>query len=84
MTTVYTVHVVKPADVGAVEIVFTTEDEARRYAASRSQDHHVLAASVSRFAVGQLGTRSAVAWYADGAEQDQRKPRPGKIYPAEC
>lgn len=39
----------------------------------------VISASVTRFVVGQLGTRQSVAWYADGIEQPQRFDR--QIYP---
>jgi hypothetical protein len=69
---IFTVHVTKPDDVGAVEIVFPSEDEARAYAVSRSRDFRILAAAVTRFALGELGTRHPVAWYRDGAEQPMR------------
>jgi hypothetical protein len=36
--TVYLVHATKPDDTGAVEIVFTTDNEARAYALDRSRD----------------------------------------------
>jgi hypothetical protein len=78
--TVFAVHTYRPDDVGAVEIVFTTEPEARRYAADRSRDFRVLAASVTRFVVGQLGTRHPVAWFVDGVEQPNR---PGRLYPTD-
>ena len=39
--TVFTVHCVRPDDLGAVEIVFVDEREARRYAQDRSQDWRV-------------------------------------------
>jgi hypothetical protein len=79
---VYAVHSTRPDDGGAVEIVFTDEREARRYAQDRSRDWRVLATSVTRFLVGQLGARHPVAWFADGEEQPVRKARPGKLYPA--
>lgn len=68
-TLIFTVHVTKPDEVGAVEIIFSSEHDARDYALSRSRDHRVLAAAVTRFAVGELGTRHPVAWYRDGEEQ---------------
>lgn len=80
---VYAVHATRPDDIGAVEIVFLDEQEARAYAVDRSRDHRVLAASVTEYVVSQLGSRSPVAWYRDGVLQDERKPRPGSLYPVE-
>ena len=80
---VYAVHTTRPDDVGAVEIVFPTESEARSYAADRSRDYRVLAVAVTEFVVGKLGTRQAVAWFRDGVLQDERARRPGALYPAE-
>jgi hypothetical protein len=80
---VFTVHTMRPNDVGAVEIVFTTEPDARTYALDRSKDFRVLAASVTRFTVGELGTRHPVAWFVDGQEQPQRAARPGSFYPTD-
>ena len=77
--TVYSVHATKPDDVGAVEVIFRSELEAREYARSRSQDDRVLSASVTSFHVGRLGTRSAVAWFVDGAEQPRSFTR--RMYP---
>lgn len=79
---VYSVHTTRPDDIGAVEIVFTGEREARAYAADRSCDFRVLAVSVTRFVVGELGTRHPVAWYVAGIEQPPRTARPGPMYPA--
>ncbi|MGH3615224.1 MAG: hypothetical protein ACRDRK_22040 [Pseudonocardia sp.] len=79
---VFTVHTSRPDDIGAVEIVFLAEREARAYALDRSRDHRVLSASVTRFAVGQLGTRTPVAWFVDGAEHDRRR-QVGQLYPAD-
>lgn len=77
--TIFTVHVTKPDDVGAVEIVFPSEREARAYAKDRSRDHRILSASVTSFMIGQLGTRHPVAWYRDGGEQPMRFDR--QLYP---
>lgn len=82
MTEVFSVHTAKPDEVGAVEIIFLTEQEARGYALDRSRDHHVLSASVTRFVVGQLGTRSPVAWFVDGAERDRRRHN-HQLYPTD-
>jgi hypothetical protein len=80
---IYSVHTTRPDDLGAVEIVFTNEREARAYAKDRSTDLRILAASVTRFVVGQLGTRHPVAWFVDGNEQPHRAARPGKLYPTD-
>jgi hypothetical protein len=80
--TVFTVHCVRPDDVGAIEIIFLDQREARKYAQDRSRDWRVLATSVTRFMVGELGTRHPVAWFIDGEEQPVRKARPGNLYPA--
>jgi len=81
--TVYLVHASKPDDTGAVEIVFTTEHEARAYALDRSRDWPVLAVSVTRYRIGELGTRHPVAWYMNGTEQPPRAAPPGSLYPTE-
>jgi hypothetical protein len=78
---VYAVHTTRPDDVGAVEIVFTTESEARAYALDRSRDWRVVATSGTRFVIGELGTRHPIAWFTDGEEQPVREARPGKLYP---
>jgi hypothetical protein len=83
MTEVYTVHTVRPDDMGSIEIVFTAEQEARAYARDRSTDFRVLASSVTRFTIGHLGTRHPVAWFVEGREQPQRAPRPGSFYPTD-
>jgi hypothetical protein len=78
---VYSVHTARPGEVGAVEIVFTSEPEARAYARDRSTDWRVTSASVTRFTVAELGTRQPVTWYVDGAEQRQRWDR--QLYPTD-
>jgi hypothetical protein len=80
---VYSVHTTRPDDVGAVEILFRTEREAITFAKDRSSDHRVLAASVTRFTIGELGTRHPVAWFVNGQEQPPRAPRPGRYYPTD-
>jgi len=80
---IFTVHTVRPGDVGAVEIVFITEKEARAYARDRSTDFRVLASSVTRFTIAHLGTRHPVAWFVGGKEQPHREPRPGNFYPTD-
>lgn len=78
---VFSVHTSGPDNVGAVEIIFRTEGEARAFALDRSRDYRVLSASVTRFIVGQLGSRHPVAWYADGVEQARRWDR--RLYPTD-
>lgn len=80
---VYSVHTARPDDVGAVEVVFRTEREALAYAKDRSTDHRVLAASVTRFTVGEFGSRHPVAWFVGGQEQPPRARRPGRFYPTD-
>lgn len=78
---VYSVHTARPSEVGAVEIVFTSEQEARAYARDRSKDWRITSASVTRFTVGELGTRSPVGWYVDGVEQREHWDR--QLYPTD-
>lgn len=73
---VYAVHVVKPEAIGAVEVMYGSEPEARKYAAERSGDDRVVSASVTRFTIGQLGTRRPVTWFIRGAEQPVCFDRP--------
>jgi hypothetical protein len=80
---VFAVHCTRPDDVGAVEVVYVDEQQARAYAVDRSRDHRVIAVSVTEFRVAEFGSRSPVAWYRDGELQDERKPRPGSLYPVE-
>jgi hypothetical protein len=80
---VYPVHATKPDDVGMVEVIFLTEQKARRHAAERSHDFGVLATSVTRYALDALGTRTALAWYVNGTEQPHRKARLGRPYPTD-
>ena len=78
---VYSVHTARPGEVGAVEIVFTIEQEARAYARDRPSDWRITSASVTRSTVGELGTRRPVGWYVDGVEQRQHWDR--QLYPTD-
>jgi hypothetical protein len=78
---VYSVHTARPGEVGAVEIVFTSEQEARAYARDRSTDWRIVSASVTRFTVGELGTRTPVGWYVGGVEQREHWDR--QLYPTD-
>lgn len=79
---VFTVHVTKPDDVGAVEIIFRSERDACSYAKDRSLDFRITSASVTRFVLAELGSRHPVAWFRDGEEQPQRFHGPERqFYP---
>lgn len=80
---IYAVHTTRPDDLGAVEIVFRSEREARTYATDRTRDFRVLSASVTRYLIGELGTRHSVAWFIKGTEQPNRTTRPGRLYPTD-
>ena len=82
---VFPVHTTRPDDgAGAIEVIFTDEDSARSYARSRSNDWCITSASVTRYTVGQLGTRHPVVWYRYGDEQDVRGVRPDcRYYPTD-
>jgi hypothetical protein len=78
---IYSVHTARPGEGGAVEIVFTSEQEARAYARDRSTDWRIVSASVTRFTVGELGTRHPVGWYVGGVEQREHWDR--QLYPTD-
>jgi hypothetical protein len=78
---VYAVHATKPDDIGIVEVIWRTEQLARKYAAERSTDFQVRATAVTRYQVDVLGARASIAWYVNGAEQPIRESRPGPLYP---
>ena len=82
---VFAVHTVKPdSGAGAVEVIFGSEQAARTYARSRSNDWRILSASVTSYILGQLGSRNPVVWYAHGQEQHPRAERPdGRYYPTD-
>lgn len=78
---VFAVHTTRPDEgAGAIEVIFTDERSARVYARSRSGDWRISSASVTRYTLGQLGTRHPVTWYQHGDEQDIRAARPDRRY----
>jgi hypothetical protein len=78
---VFAVHTTRPDEgAGAIEVIFTDERSARSYARSRSNDWRITSASVTRYTLGQLGTRHSVVWYQHGDEQDIRASRPDQRY----
>ena len=81
---VFTVHVTRPDQVGAVEVIFRCEREACTYARDRSRDFRVTSASVTRFVLTEFGTRHPVAWFRNGEEQPHRFHGPERqFYPAD-
>lgn len=79
---VFTVHVTKTDDVGAVEIIFWSERDACTYAMDRSRDFRITSASVTRFVLAELGNRHPVAWFRNGEVQPQRFHGPERqFYP---
>jgi hypothetical protein len=80
-TMVFAVHTARPDEIGAVEIIFLDEDDARSYASDRSRDWRVLSASVTSYVIGQLGTRHPVVAYADGVEINPRSI--ARMYPTD-
>jgi hypothetical protein len=69
MTEVFAVHVVRPAEIRPTELICHQLSDAEQYAADRSMDLDVLAAGVTRFLIGELGTRTPVALYVRGVRQ---------------
>lgn len=74
-TAVFSVHASKPDDIGAIEVVFDNQRAAEEFAADRSKDLGVPSASVTRYFVGELGTRRPISWFVDGIEQPRRFDR---------
>ena len=78
---VFAVHTTRPDEgAGAIEVIFMDERSARVYARSRSNDWRITSASVTRYTLGQLGTRHPMAWYQHGDEQGARTTRPDHRY----
>ena len=66
---VWTVHATLAAEVRPTEAVFSTWLAALDHAKALSRDSGVLAASVVRFTVDELGTRTGVAMVVHGRRQ---------------
>jgi hypothetical protein len=69
---IYAVHSVMADEVRPTQAVYTDPETALDYAAALSNDEEVLAASVVRFTLDELGTRRNVAMFVNG--QRQRVP----------
>jgi hypothetical protein len=79
----YAVHSTRPDETGAVEVLFASEAEACEYAIRRATDFRVVASVVTRYALGELGSRHPVAWYVNGEPQDHRALPARAMYPVE-
>lgn len=66
---VYAVHAVKPAEICATEVIFTSPTEADKYAKSVSTDPDVLAGAVTRFLLDSPGERHPESLYVKGERQ---------------
>jgi hypothetical protein len=69
MTEIFAVHVVLPAEIRPTELLCGKRSDAEREAKERSKDPEVLAAGVTRFVLGERGTRRPVALYVRGVRQ---------------
>ena len=70
--TVWTVHATLAAEVRPTEAVFSTWPAALDHAKALSRGSGVLAASVVRFTLDELGTRTGVAIFVHGRRQQVR------------
>ena len=68
--TVFTVHATLANEVRPTEAVFSGSQAACEHAEASSTDPGVLAASVVRFTVNELGTRRGVAMFVHGRRQE--------------
>jgi hypothetical protein len=54
-------------------VLFASEAEACAYTKRRSTDFPVVASVVTRYALGELGSRHPVAWYVNGPSSPSRR-----------
>ena len=76
---VFSVHTTRTTGVGAIEVIYSDEPAAKKYALGRSGDVGIDAAVVTRFEVNMLGTRKLRAWFVRGNEKslaDRGTPLP--------
>jgi hypothetical protein len=66
---VWTVHATLAEEVRPTQAIYRDEKAACNYAAALSRDDGVLAASVVRFMLDELGTRANVAMFVAGERQ---------------
>jgi hypothetical protein len=66
---VWTVHATLAEEIRPTQAIYRDEKAACNYAAALSRDDGVLAASVVRFTLDELGTRANVAMFVAGERQ---------------
>lgn len=66
---VFGVHSVRPDEIYATEVIWTSQEPAEVYAKDLSTDPGVLAGAVTRFVVNSPGERKPVALYVAGQRQ---------------
>jgi hypothetical protein len=66
---VWAVHATLQDEVRPTEVIFTDEETACAHARAMSKDTEVLAASVVRFTLDELGARRGVAMFVQGKRQ---------------
>ena len=66
---VWSVHTTRADEVRPTEVIFSGENVAMEHAQALSLDYGVLAASVVRFALDQMGDRRNVAMFVGGVKQ---------------
>lgn len=72
MEQVWAVHVLKDSGATFAEAVFPSRLQAEEYAGERSTDVGVRGTAVTRYTVGELGTRSTINWFVGGEACDGR------------
>jgi hypothetical protein len=66
---VYAVHAVRPHEICATEVVFTTPENADSYATEVSTDPGVLAGAVTRYVLDTPGERHPMSLFVKGERQ---------------
>lgn len=69
MTWVYAVHAVRPEEICATEVVFTSPSRADDWAREVSTDPEVLAGAVTRYTLDQPGERHPESLFVKGQRQ---------------
>lgn len=69
-TLVYAVHAVRPEEICATEVIFTSSDRADEYASAVSTDPGVLAGAVTRYVLDRPGERHPESLYVKGRRQE--------------
>jgi hypothetical protein len=66
---VYAVHAVRPEEICATEVIFTSPSKADEWAKAVSTDPEVLAGAVTRYTLDSPGERHPEALYVKGERQ---------------